>query len=50
MAPIVIKLLTFSNGRWMWLWDTPQGYYQISVEPASQEKLAFARPDATKWT
>ena len=42
--------LTFSEGRWMWLWDAPQGYHQIGVEPASQEKLAFAGPDATKWT
>jgi hypothetical protein len=42
--------LTFSNQRWMWLWDAPQGYHQIGVEPASQEKLAFARPNATKWT
>jgi hypothetical protein len=34
----------------MWLWDAPQGYHQICVEPASLEKLAFAGPDATKWT
>jgi hypothetical protein len=34
----------------MWLWDAPQGYHQIGVEPASQEKLAFARPNTTKWT
>ncbi len=32
------------------MWDAPQGYHQIGVEPASQEKLAFAGPDATKWT
>ena len=42
--------LTFGEGRWMWLWDAPQGYHQIGVKPASQEKLAFAGPDATKWT
>ncbi len=42
--------LTFSDGCWMWLWDTLQGYHQIDVEPASQEKLAFAGPNATKWT
>ena len=42
--------LTFSNGRWMWMWDAPQGYHQIGVEEESQEKLAFAGPDATKWT
>jgi hypothetical protein len=27
----------------------PQGYHQIGVEEASQAKLAFASPDATKW-
>jgi hypothetical protein len=42
--------LTFSDGRWMWMWDAPQGYHQIGVKPASQEKLAFAGPNATKWT
>jgi hypothetical protein len=42
--------LTFSDGRWMWLWDTPQGYYQIGVERNSQDKSAFADPNATKWT
>ncbi len=34
----------------MWLWDAPQGYHQIGVKPVSQEKLAFAGPDAMKWT
>jgi hypothetical protein len=42
--------LTFSDGRWMWMWDAPQGYHQIGVEAESQDKLAFAGPDATKWT
>jgi hypothetical protein len=42
--------LTFSDGRWMWLWNAPQGYHQIEVEHDSQDKLAFAGPDATKWT
>jgi hypothetical protein len=42
--------LTFSDGCWMWLWDALQGYHQIGVEPPSQEKLAFAGPDTTKWT
>ncbi len=41
--------LTFSNGCWMWMWDAPQGYHQIGVEHESQDKLAFAGPDATKW-
>jgi hypothetical protein len=34
----------------MWLWNTPQGYHQIGAKPASQEKLTFAGPNATKWT
>jgi hypothetical protein len=34
----------------MWMWDAPQDYHQIGVERNSQEKLAFANPDATKWT
>ena len=32
------------------MWDAPQGYHQIGVEEDSQAKLAFAGPDATKWT
>jgi hypothetical protein len=42
--------LTFFDGHWMWMWDAPQGYHQIRVEEDSQAKLAFAGPDATKWT
>jgi hypothetical protein len=34
----------------MWMWDAPQRYHQIGVEDESQEKLAFAGPDAKKWT
>jgi hypothetical protein len=34
----------------MWLWDALHGYHQIRIKPASQEKLVFARSDATKWT
>jgi hypothetical protein len=34
----------------MWMWDTPQVYHQIGVERELQEKLAFAGPNATKWT
>jgi hypothetical protein len=41
--------LTFWDGRWMWMWDAPQGYHQIGVERELQEKLAFAGHDATKW-
>jgi hypothetical protein len=36
--------LTVSNGRWMWLWDAPMGYYQIGIERDLQDKLAFADP------
>jgi hypothetical protein len=32
------------------MWDAPQGYHQIRVAKESQEKLAFAGPNATKWT
>jgi hypothetical protein len=28
----------------MWMWDAAQGYHQISIKPASQEKLAFLQP------
>jgi hypothetical protein len=42
--------LTFGMGQWIWLWDAPSGYHQIGISPCSQEKLAFAGPDATKWT
>ena len=42
--------LTFGGGLWMWLFDAPMGYHQIGVVKDSQMKLAFAGPDATKWT
>jgi hypothetical protein len=32
------------------MWDAPQGYHQIRIAKHSQEKLAFAGPNATKWT
>jgi hypothetical protein len=32
------------------MWDAPQDYHQICVAKESQEKLAFAGPNATKWT
>jgi hypothetical protein len=38
------------GGRWIWLYNAPVGYHQISVSPESQEKLAFQGPDAIKWT
>ena len=34
----------------MWLFDAPMVYHQIGVAANSQMKLAFAGPDATKWT
>jgi hypothetical protein len=45
-----VVYLTFCDGHWLWMWDAPQGYHQIGVEEASQAKLAFTGPDATKWT
>ncbi len=42
--------LTFGDGQFVWLWDAPSGYHQIAISPCSQHKLAFASPDATKWT
>ena len=42
--------LTFGSGQWTWLWDAPSGYHQIGVSPCSEDKLAFAGPDATEWT
>ena len=33
-----------------WLFDAPQGYHQIQVDPESHVKLAFADTDATKST
>jgi hypothetical protein len=42
--------LAFGTADWFWMWDAPQGYHQIRVAKESQEKLAFAGPNATKWT
>jgi hypothetical protein len=42
--------LAFGTALWFWMWDLPQGYHQIRVAKDSQEKLAFAGPNATKWT
>ena len=42
--------LSFGNGKVWWLFDAPQGFHQLQVEKESQEKLAFAGPDATKFT
>jgi hypothetical protein len=40
----------FGTANWFWMWDGPQVYHQICVAKESQEKLAFAGPNATKWT
>ena len=32
------------------VWNAPSGYHQIGVSQCSQDKFAFAGPDATKWT
>ena len=32
------------------MWDASHRYQQLGVEEESQDKLAFAGPDATKWT
>ena len=40
----------FGNGKLMWLFDAPHGYHQLRVSECTREKLAFAGPDATKWT
>ncbi len=40
----------FGNGRWLWLFDAPSGYHQLTVAESNQEKLAFQGPDAIKWT
>ncbi len=40
----------FVTGLWMWLYDAPSGYHQLSVALASQEKLAFQGLGTIKWT
>jgi hypothetical protein len=42
--------LAFGMAIWFWMWDAPQGHHQICVAKDSQKKLAFAGPNATKWT
>ena len=38
------------GGRYIWLYNAPMGYHQISASEEMQEKLAFQGPDAIKWT
>ena len=43
-------MTTFGQFEFRWLLDAPQGFHQISVNPASREKLAFAAPFTRKYT
>ncbi len=38
------------GGQWIWLYNPPMGYHQISASKETQEKLAFQGPDAIEWT
>jgi hypothetical protein len=38
------------GGKWIWLYDAPMGYHQITASKETREKLAFQGPDAIKWT
>jgi hypothetical protein len=38
------------GGHYIWLYDAPMGYHQISASKKTQEKLAFQGPNAIKWT
>ena len=38
------------GGEWIWLYDAPMGYHQITASKETREKLAFQCPDAIKWT
>ncbi len=38
------------GGRYIWLYDAPMGYHQISASKETQQKLTFQGPDAIKWT
>ena len=42
--------ICFAEGQFFWLLDAPAGYHQLQVAKESMEKLAFAGPDAIKWT
>jgi hypothetical protein len=41
---------SFGKAKYRWLLDAPQGFHQIAVNKASQEKLAFAAPYTRKYT
>ena len=38
------------GGKWIWLYNAPMGYHQISASCKTQEKFAFRGPDTIKWT
>ena len=42
--------MAFGSSQFLWMYDAPTGYHQLSVLPETQEKLAFQGPDAIKWT
>ena len=42
--------LGFGGSKWRWLMDAPSGFNQLAVDESSQPKLAFAGPNATKYT
>jgi hypothetical protein len=42
--------MVFGSSKFLWMYDSPMGYHQLSVSPETQEKLAFQGPDAIKWT
>jgi hypothetical protein len=42
--------MAFGLRKFLWMYDAPMGYHQLSVSPETQEKLAFQGPDAIKWT
>ena len=42
--------IDFNGCTWLWFMDAIHGYHQLRVDKESQEKLAFAGPDAIKWT
>jgi hypothetical protein len=43
-------MISMGGGKFRWLLDAPQGFHQIGVDKASQEKLAFAGPYTRKYT
>jgi hypothetical protein len=40
---------SFGKAKFRWLLDAPQGFHQIAINKASQEKLAFAAPYTRKY-